>query len=1507
MGNSGSSKVHKAESERLGDYQHPSLQRANAKHYNGGFKVLPERLPNQRLRPTDNGHLLQNGGTLSGRRPTSISGMPDSLSPQPPPLPPPLTEEELTQLLKKRQYHPQQFQRHSIAESGPPDSSYDPSRYISDSTKSDIDFRLSRRPQVEEVSKKKHLFSRKSKAPVPFEGVNAINDERLKKSNKKDFLKKNFNSSSCLDNDQISSIVIPPPSQFSNSDVNAPVKIDSKDKKSIKYVFERREASVSPSTGDQRSSTSAGERNRYIKRENSPSENKYNAGGRINNHSVVHGQLSDGSIHASTIDRSDSRQRMNETLQKRVRSMDSLVHNEIDSCPQRESLNVTKRNEIEERISKMSKQFNQSMDNIYLLSKTNNDIMLMRKPSDLGGMNKRSVPDGPKVSNNSVSKQNLDMNHKSELNLRTNYFMGNVNKDSPRLPDPKVDTPINGRHSDIKTDDDVFDPPDIEFNYNKSDQNKPYLKSKDSRNFLPSPNRHASSESPEIVSEHVQEAFFAKTRETRSGVLEFNRKLGKNQSKRDMSRSSTNENDESSEDDMDIDMQLRPTLPKRHLAVPRFSPTHVWRSLSVEQDGRRINGEDRLSIHSSDAEEEGDVYEDRIHRVARPMAPPRISNEKSADSGISPGAVSPLPVAYDFDINEKSRQTTNKTNTTSSSPSSNNNNSSAKPPPARSSSLTQNNPAFGGVSNVKDRFSSSSQQREAAMDKKNAAWTPEEDLASDFDAGSGEIPIVSVESRQFPSWGPELVSSHPKLTTRKEMFSSKHIGSNDDEFKIASNGHNDDGIATTAVPQTFNSVRKLKRSLSGVLQNSARNKGTGNAANGETNAQTKYTNLDDNWSLSRSLPNSLHNGHESEKLSEYRGPKNTNGESTKATQNKKLPSQNVHNIEKRDVGRAYFQSKLNRSESGPVYFGGAELSPLNSDENHLVQSRPFIDLEGHTFNNCRTSGNLAASSGKNRLMYLPTYEAMEIIDEKSSNNHERKAYSDLGTRTETNIPLAARSSTLTNKGHATHNKNNQSKLRKGKKFTYQSTVRQNERKQLEQKLSKEVALEERRRAEEIALVNKVEEEFQKKRDREKVTIRQQLRILNLKDENGDDIEGDDDDDDDYSETENDDKYSPEHHSLPWDNTRNYLPHNYNGPPSLPLHIPPIDYDTSKPNQSHIKNSTYRDPAPPSTGLFGGISKWIKKPPSKVENGQRNDRTSRLEPEGAPSTLTMQDGNGHNRQPSPQQESRGRAITGSKYSSGRSPDITFGAPRKSIYTQLAQVAEKERQLEKQPCDSRTSVWISPDKTYPSTPSSSKFTPLTANDRSNSYHQLSLNNPEQDCNYYPMGHSSMPYDISNDPNQRLDKDNRSFHGGMLQSHDMLQRGNWKSQGNQRHSIAIDTSSSGRGGGNGGPWVSDGFRNPDGSSNPSNGRSKSPKPINSIPPPSYNNEYSHPNQAQDYRKRQNSPGLNPNHRSLSFSHIPAINEGQSRSSRIMVPTLVQPYNSNKAYRPVPFYSKK
>ena len=79
-------------------------------------------------------------------------------------------------------------------------------------------------------------------------------------------------------------------------------------------------------------------------------------------------------------------------------------------------------------------------------------------------------------------------------------------------------------------------------------------------------------------------------------------------------------------------------------------------------------------------------------------------------------------------------------------------------------------------------------------------------------------------------------------------------------------------------------------------------------------------------------------------------------------------------------------------------------------------------------------------------------------------------------------------------------KDSATKRSKGRRFTFQSTVRQIERRRLAEKLSREAELKERQRLGELEAMRRVEEEFQRKRAREKANIRQQLRLFSL-DEN----------------------------------------------------------------------------------------------------------------------------------------------------------------------------------------------------------------------------------------------------------------------------------------------------------------------------------------------------------------------------------------------------------------------
>ncbi|XP_076353037.1 uncharacterized protein LOC143248508 [Tachypleus tridentatus] len=72
-----------------------------------------------------------------------------------------------------------------------------------------------------------------------------------------------------------------------------------------------------------------------------------------------------------------------------------------------------------------------------------------------------------------------------------------------------------------------------------------------------------------------------------------------------------------------------------------------------------------------------------------------------------------------------------------------------------------------------------------------------------------------------------------------------------------------------------------------------------------------------------------------------------------------------------------------------------------------------------------------------------------------------------------------------------------------KRFAFDSTIRKHERQKIELKLSRQAAMKEKEREKEIELMNKVEDEFRKQRDKEKISIRYQLRILN-REENKDD-------------------------------------------------------------------------------------------------------------------------------------------------------------------------------------------------------------------------------------------------------------------------------------------------------------------------------------------------------------------------------------------------------------------
>ncbi|XP_058832525.1 uncharacterized protein LOC131690621 [Topomyia yanbarensis] len=82
--------------------------------------------------------------------------------------------------------------------------------------------------------------------------------------------------------------------------------------------------------------------------------------------------------------------------------------------------------------------------------------------------------------------------------------------------------------------------------------------------------------------------------------------------------------------------------------------------------------------------------------------------------------------------------------------------------------------------------------------------------------------------------------------------------------------------------------------------------------------------------------------------------------------------------------------------------------------------------------------------------------------------------------------------------------------RKNHRFTFQSTIRQIEKRRVAEKLSREAEIKEAMRLSELEAMRRVEEEFQKKRAREKASIRHQLRLFTME-ETGQPYDGNEED------------------------------------------------------------------------------------------------------------------------------------------------------------------------------------------------------------------------------------------------------------------------------------------------------------------------------------------------------------------------------------------------------------
>ncbi|CAL8109538.1 unnamed protein product [Orchesella dallaii] len=317
---------------------------------------------------------------------------------------------------------------------------------------------------------------------------------------------------------------------------------------------------------------------------------------------------------------------------------------------------------------------------------------------------------------------------------------------------------------------------------------------------------------------------------------------------------------ELSSSDLDIPLNIRPTLPAKKLGLPRFSPTAAWRALDSPS---------RVSVSGRSYSSEEGYGHDRIQRYMRQIPPSRANNnhERSAgDSGISAGdAGSPANPEL---IAEASAATTPSTN---------------NPMPAMN---------VGRGYKFRDRGSSGKHLRDS---EGNKCWTPEQDLDESSSSEFEDQPMSPHHHPPHPAHSgsniatrvlPAGLSTPPKLTTRNNLFqggrgSALGMVSDSDQYHsekpgnlyvrsrkagMLNNNGSSAGVAGGKSPngqQTHDDIKKSQigasryyrniRSQPWKQANHLRQTGGNNNANGSR----EFVGLDTNWFLSRSEPNSL--------------------------------------------------------------------------------------------------------------------------------------------------------------------------------------------------------------------------------------------------------------------------------------------------------------------------------------------------------------------------------------------------------------------------------------------------------------------------------------------------------------------------------------------------------------------------------------------------------------------------------------------------------------------------
>lgn len=368
------------------------------------------------------------------------------------------------------------------------------------------------------------------------------------------------------------------------------------------------------------------------------------------------------------------------------------------------------------------------------------------------------------------------------------------------------------------------------------------------------------------------------------------------------------------------------------------------------------------------------------------------------------------------------------------------------------------------------------------------AWTPQQDLGEDSSSDAG-----------LDSPPPPHLASPVKFSTRPHVFSLSLPREENHRLYPYNNPE-----PKTKDIFSFNSLQKLKRSVSGALGFSPLEL--------EKKRVPLVESLDDNWLLSTSAPTSLQHNPMDQNL--------TYTDFNVAHQaDEEGEQQEIDEQEKSD-----FQVPIMMPPSFSYLASGGHVMYLpdsiragaeGSAKQNLIENNRAREKKNEEEKKTNFSFN---NNTRRSLNYYSKFRKLRDDDDYA--NADDKFLRSRGfSKSCENISYRAKGANESpergpenlqdrkdeNRGNNINNNNNNSSGKvvatsKPKRFTFQSTVRQIERRRLADRLSREAEAKERQRKNELEAMRKVEEEFQQKRAREKANIRQQLRLYSM-DEN----------------------------------------------------------------------------------------------------------------------------------------------------------------------------------------------------------------------------------------------------------------------------------------------------------------------------------------------------------------------------------------------------------------------